>query len=134
MKNYIEELEQQFPTLYSVMEKTEVFGIPIAVRFSEWFEQAIQSAKKEAVEKEICICAAIKTEDGKVVRGHRHGDCFIYMDSHKLKILNSIQGFITSKNRFVDREEGRKLQDLAGIKSADQDGYRGNTLFSEDLY
>lgn len=51
MKNYIEELKQQFPTLYSVMEKTEVFGIPIAVRFSEWFEQAIQSAKKEAVEE-----------------------------------------------------------------------------------
>ena len=44
------------------------------------------------------------------------------------------QGFITSKNRYVSREEGRKLQDEAGIKSIDKDGYRYNTLFSEDLY
>ncbi len=45
------------------------------------------------------------------------------------------QGFITSRNRFVTREEGRVLQDAARIPSMDlPEGYKGSTLFSEDLY
>lgn len=87
---------------------------------------------------EIVICAAIKTKDGKIIRGHRHADCFhTAVDREGLKredVINADQGFITSKNRYVTREEGRILQDKAGIKSADPEGYRGNTLFSEDLY
>ena len=86
--------------------------------------------------KEICICAAVKSTDGTIFRGHRHGDCMVtiqnlnkYVDT----VINA-QGFITSKNRFVTREEGRILQDKANIKSADPEGYRGKTLFSEDLY
>jgi hypothetical protein len=97
------------------------------------------------MEKEICICAAVKVGD-KVWRGHRHGDAIHAMreelswkmsGSEVMSFFTSndlLQGFITSENRYVEREEGRKLQDLAGIKSADKDGYRGNTLFSEDLY
>ena len=50
------------------------------------------------------------------------------------KLAKLRQGFITSENRYVGREEGRILQDKAGIKSADKGGYRGKTLFSEDLY
>lgn len=87
--------------------------------------------------KEICICAAIKLKDGRIYRGHRHGDCFRAMMDEKVKkedYIESEQGFMTTKNRFVGREEGRKLQELAGIKSADREGYRGKTLFSEDLY
>lgn len=87
--------------------------------------------------KEICICAAVKTECGKVIRGHRHCFCFqtiLYMGL-KIDRRSSAQGFITSRNRFVSREEGRKLQDAAGIPSADlPEGYKGKTLFSEDLY
>ena len=83
--------------------------------------------------KEIVICAAIKYKDGLIIRGHRHGDCAFDCDRPlKKDFKGHIQGFITSKNRFVTREEGRKLQDAAGIKSVD--GYRGDTLFSEDLY
>jgi hypothetical protein len=44
------------------------------------------------------------------------------------------QGFITSTNRFVDRFEGFRLQEAAGIESVAKDGYRGRQLFSEDLY
>ena len=88
--------------------------------------------------KEICICAAVKDSTGYIWRGHRHGDCFGSMFDAKRKPGNSAddQGFMTSKNRFVTRTEGRKLQDAAGIESAavDDGGYRGNTLFSEDLY
>ena len=92
-------------------------------------------------EKEIVICAAIKLTDGYIARGHRHGDCIRHIQdkySYQKKEVfwpNHVQGFITSKNRFVGREEGRKLQDAAGIPSAEKEGgYRGDTLFIEDLY
>lgn len=89
-------------------------------------------------EPEIVICAAIKLADGFIARGHRHGDCIRHInekysyEKKPVEWVNHVQGFITSKNRFVTREEGRILQDAAGIPSVE--GYRGNTLFSEDLY
>lgn len=88
------------------------------------------------MKKEICICAAVKAHDGTIYRGHRHGDCMITIRREKKEIGSSghDQGFMTSNNRFVTRTEGRILQDKAGIPSADPEGYRGNTLFSEDLY
>lgn len=91
--------------------------------------------KKEDM-KEVCICSAVWDTLGDIWRGHRHGDCFETIIRNKRKICGKPehQGFITSANRYVTREEGRKLQGEAGIKSADQEGYRGNTLFSEDLY
>ncbi len=87
-------------------------------------------------QKEICICAAVIADDGTVVRGHRHGDCLMTMQrmGKKPSELSASQGFITSKNRYATRQAGLLLQKIAGIKSADKDGYRGNILFSEDLY
>lgn len=91
-------------------------------------------------DKEIVICSAIKLR-GLIIRGHRHCDCY-----HNLSLRPKgkelllkygeriIDGFITSKNIFVGREEARFIQELAGIKSADKDGYRGDILYSEDLY
>ena len=89
---------------------------------------------------EVCICAAIKMSDGYIARGQRHGDCIKHINERYTYLGKgvtwggSVQGFITGHNRFVTREEGRKLQDAAGIKSADPEGYRYDTLFSEDLY
>ena len=80
---------------------------------------------------EVCIVAAVRG-GGKIVRCQRH--------YHGLMVLNegqrhhAEQGFITSSNRFVDREEGLRLQRAAGIESVAEGGYRGNLLFSEDLY
>lgn len=98
------------------------------------------------MEKEIVICSAVKLGN-RIWRGHRHGHALQAMrdelgwemtgkDLHNLYIGDGKmeQGFITSKNRYVSREEGRILQDLSGIKSVDKDGYRYDTLFSEDLY
>jgi hypothetical protein len=87
-------------------------------------------------EKEICICAAVKTTQGYVVRGHRHADCIRSIRAMGLKpsLSPEAQGFITSKNKYVTREQGRKLQDAAGIASADKNGYMPRTLYSEDLY
>ncbi len=100
---------------------------------------------KKYQDKEICICAGVKI-NGEVFIGHRHGqalevmreilnwrmtgkDMISYLHKHE-----AIQGFVTSRRRFVSRKVGRKLQNEARIKSADKDGYRYNTLFSEDLY
>ncbi|MFA5240351.1 MAG: hypothetical protein WC476_11690 [Phycisphaerae bacterium] len=87
------------------------------------------------MDKEICICAAVKDRNDYVWKGHRHCDCIatLTMAGEKFPFSEKSQGFVTSKNRFVTREEGYELQMAAGIKSASGD-YRGNRLYSEDLY
>lgn len=83
---------------------------------------------------EFCVCAAIRLADGRIIRGHRHDDCIqtalkwgVQPTRH-----SDVQGFVTSRNRFVDRKEGMAIQQAAGIESIV--GYRGEILFSEDLY
>lgn len=93
--------------------------------------------------KEIIICAAVRMPDGYIIRGHRHADCIRtanliprYSDM-KQKPYGKDQGFVTSLNRYVDRDEGYKIQIDAGIESAAKaygDNYRGRELYSEDLY
>jgi len=85
------------------------------------------------MEKEICICAAVKDNTGYIWRGHRHADCIFLIDQQNRHFKNTDQGFITSENRFVTREEGYQLQITAGIPSF-SGGYRGERLYSEDLY
>ncbi len=73
-------------------------------------------------------------EKGVVFCGFRHAQC-IYT---KVAITglrdaesgDSVQGFLTSLNRFVDREEGAKIHILNGgvLK------YSNKELYSEDLY
>ena len=77
-------------------------------------------------------------DKGLVVLGHRHGQAMWTMSC--LTGLRSVenaddgvgeheQGFLTNKNRFVDREEGAKIAFESGqIK---EELIR---LFSEDLY
>lgn len=107
-------------------------------RIKKWKEKGEQEGylPVEGPSKEIVICAAVKTITGEIFRGHRHADCFLAIRNAGRKIDSSAdaQGFITSSNRFVTRLEGRKLQDAAGIPSVAEDGYQGNTLYSEDLY
>lgn len=86
--------------------------------------------------KEICICAAVLTEEGKIIRGHRHCDCIASIFRAKL-IPGSgarAQGFITSNNRYVGRNVGAILQQEAGIKSVHTGREVEGLLFSEDLY
>jgi hypothetical protein len=96
-----------------------------------------KKAKDELLKnKEIVICAAVLGKDGKPYRGHRHSDCFrtIRDSKQEIDLTQEAQGFITSWNRYVTREEGRAIQDAAGIPSASPEGYMPGTLFSEDLY
>ncbi len=94
--------------------------------------------------KERILCAAIwfKTEEehphqpegrwlGLTVCGLRHNNCYqiAHLISKDLKNLHHEQGFLTSKNRFVDRKEAASIAFLAG-----QTKIIKKELFSEDLY
>lgn len=87
--------------------------------------------------KELIICSAMKMADGYIIRGHRHHNCFQTAQSiprYADNFDDKVQGFITSLNRFVGREEAYKLFVEAGQVSASPDGHHGEQLFSEDLY
>jgi len=75
--------------------------------------------------KELILCSAIIMPDGYIVRGHRHNDCIRTasgIEKYKGE-KDMIQGFLTSRGRFVVREEAYKIHF----------GKEGK-LFSEDLY
>ena len=90
------------------------------------------------LENEIKQSLPINCESGIVILGHRHGQCIQTLLA--LKGLRTVtytpdgaghhtQGFLTSKNRFVNRKEAAQIafdmgqtKDLKGL------------LFSEDLY
>jgi hypothetical protein len=74
---------------------------------------------------------------GLVFSGHRHGQC-IYTKCAvtglpDAKSGENEQGFLTSKNRFVSREEALIIA-LRENQVMDIKEIRGNRLFSEDLY
>ena len=104
---------------------------------------------------EFILCAAINY-NGNIVCGHRHGDCYEVLialigdiDTDKLPDRDS-QGFLTSLNRYVGREEAWKIakenkQIIYGLKASDRDNeevekWLGMTekpksiLISENLY
>jgi len=102
------------------------------------YTEAVKLIEEAKEGKEIVICSAVRMSDGYTVRGHRHSDA--------IRVAHGIpryederphgddQGFITSTNRYVTREEGRKIQNEARIPSHDSVGYKGDDLYSEDLY
>ncbi len=119
-------------------------GAPAGVRTGPYHEVANRAEGAEECEcvmadenPEVCVCAAIRLPDLTEIRGRRHHDCFseaLARGYHLGSLRRCLQGFRTSHGRFVSREEGRKIQDAAGIPSASPRGYVADTLFSEDLY
>ena len=80
----------------------------------------------------------INVDKGVVVCGHRHPHCIHTMYSLTGKrsiepeVGKYVQGFLTNKNRFVDRTEGAEIAlESMQIKEL---GYSSTQLFSEDLY
>lgn len=73
--------------------------------------------------------------EGIVICGHRHHNCIYIMCAITGKMQHEIngeeQGFLTSKNRFVSREEALKIAfECKQITKSLND----RILFSEDLY
>ena len=100
---------------------------------------------------EYIICSAIHFQDGEtyvhqpkniksglVVAGMRHHNVFTTIkyittncgvEDSPLKGCRKVQGFLTSKNIFLDRKEGMKLARETGQTDSTKD-----ELFSEDIY
>jgi hypothetical protein len=97
-----------------------------------------EEARATDIFPEVCICAAVVSVDGLIIRCHRHSDGIITLGNmgRRLERSKDGQGFITSRNRYVNRSEGALLQQKAKVPSPLQDGepFTGTTLFSEDLY
>jgi hypothetical protein len=102
------------------------------------------------MDNEFILCAAVwfpvklkfefqpdDVETGLVICGLRHGNCFamkaLLCDSLRdiIKHVPPKQGFLTNKNRFVDRFEAARI-----AKAANQakDIQLGDELVSEDLW
>ena len=105
--------------------------------------------------KEYILCAAIWFEDGKeyhyqpnniksglVLCGHRHGYIFaqiggLVKERQELGIYEKEQGFLTSKNRFVGREEAAEIALIQNQFKDDKEKAEvqiTHYLYSENLY
>lgn len=100
---------------------------------------------------EIIICAAIHYDDnnhhlhqprnittGIVICGLRHHNCFAilaeingvdWMEGYSKSDNKITQGFLTSEDRFVGRQEAAEIAFRVGQTTKQED-----TLYSEDLY
>lgn len=102
-------------------------------------------------EKEKILCSAIwydidsdryemtlpeNKDRGLMITGLRHHNCIAI--SHSMlpninKNYDSIQGFLTSHNRFVDREEGYNIA-VEADQTIQKNNMGKDTLYSEDLW
>lgn len=108
--------------------------------------------------KEYILCAAIWYKDlkfdktleipqsqylptnikqGIVFCGHRHLQCLRSMNhitgKKQCEVGEEVQGFLTNKNRFVDRMEAAKIA-VEANQLLDKSIANSERLFSEDLY
>ena len=83
-----------------------------------------------AAPPEIIICAAVRASNGKVVRGHRHADAIRALQAMQgyegEQPDGDDQGFVTSTNRFVSREEAYRIHFPKFVELGE--------LHSDDLY
>jgi hypothetical protein len=99
-------------------------------------------------EKEYLLCAAIHYQDGKtydhqprniktgfVVCGRRHHNCILtthlLSGNRNCDYLSTVQGFLSNKDIFYNRQESWAVALKAGQIGADDNS---NTLMSEDLW
>ena len=89
--------------------------------------------------EEFILCAAIDYE-GLIISGHRHSDCYNVLRQLKPDAVDperDKQGFLTSENRFVNREEAWDIaircNQVKYGKDATDNGDE-SILISENLY
>jgi len=104
-----------------------------------------QECKRKPVSKEYILCAAIWFSDGKthehqpknvkhgfIICGRRHHNCYATKWIFDKTSYPNTQGFITNRDRFVDRTEAYMIACLSG--QINEDPEIEGTLISEDLY
>lgn len=93
-------------------------------------KQCLSDAEQKHRKAERILCAAVRYY-GDTITGYRHNNCIatirdIFTSS---LVTQQIQGFLTSKNRFVYRKEAGEIAYKAGQIDKPTD-----LLLSEDLY
>ena len=92
-----------------------------------------QDSKKESLEG--IQCAAVKYKD-EIFTGRVHADAWLLMTEKYPEVINNpegrIDGFLTTNNRFVEREEALGIAEAADELVSDM-RYSVNGLISEDL-
>ncbi len=84
--------------------------------------------------EERLICSANLYPNGKIYRGHRHGDCFRAAAGAGQDSFGAKQGFMTSRNRWVDRVEAYRIAKESGQWKDCGNGDIYQEMFSENLY
>ena len=86
------------------------------------------------------LCAATKIGD-EVFLCVRHGDPLMWhailakgIDPHSSDVQNRVDGFITNRGNFLDREQALQLALDSGQVTPDTKVGFASELFSEDLY
>jgi len=103
-----------------------------------WYKEL----EKKPKYKDLTMMLPVNCDVGLVFCGHRHPHCLYTMcavtglrsvTNAEDGVGEHIQGFLTNKNRFVDRKEGWVIADEA--KQIIDYSYGGSvTLYSENLY
>jgi hypothetical protein len=118
---------------------------------TEAYEELLKRPEQRDELPERVVCAAVHYQDGNkyehqprniesgvVICGWRHHNCLatVFALKPSLKMESAtIQGFITTKGRFVDRKEARIVAFKAGqVKDWTSNHRDILELFSEDLY
>lgn len=135
-----EKAESQLATVRADLATAEQEKAELHRACAEWLRDITEEIKEqEALRARINgelaerpICAAVQFADGRVALGHRHPDCYGCADGWTPKPIwsSSVQGFMTSRKRFVDRAEAFRLERVANPNLS----IIGSILTSEDLY
>ena len=87
------------------------------------------------------ICSAIKFKRSNdntwcIYTGLRHSDCLyrMYLDHIEYEKGSEVQGFMTDKDRFVDRFEGLKIAKKSKQYHETNEYTQLNSLYSEDVW
>lgn len=98
-------------------------------------------SEQPKITTELPACAAIRMPDGVTFAGLRHHSCLMMINyawggNCPFPKGDWEQGFMTTRGQFVNRREALMMRLKEGLPSASIDGrgYRGNELYSEDLY
>ena len=138
----IEQALKDTPVVQAVRDGVFVYNHTAAALMLARILTALQSGQVAILSRdqaaEVCICAAIRINSELVVRGHRHDSCY-----HTASLIPGVtpesirkaeQGFVTSRNRYVDRREGRRLQIEARIPSVATGGHQYTRWGKDDSF
>lgn len=138
---------RQLDTRVEVIQCNYLGLINVMNEYAVHYKNRVSKPESEESQTEKIICAAVWFQDGQttyihqpknissgyVVAGRRHHNCFTLhaMLTGVGQKAESVQGFLTDTDRFVDRKEAMEIAKQSGQVPKSQSF---EELYSEDLY